>query len=58
MTNPSINHFKVNEKQYNIVLHFVISGTFKDTSRGRLYKELGLESLAQRKFYKFKLLEI
>ena len=48
MTNPSINHLKINQKQYRAAL--VICGAFKGTSRDCLCKELGLESRAQRRW--------
>ena len=39
---------KLETVQYRVA--FVIRGAFKSTSRDRLYKELGLESLAQRRW--------
>ena len=39
---------KLETVQYRVAL--VIRGAFKSTSRHRLYKELGLESLAQRRW--------
>ena len=39
---------KLEMVQYNAAL--VITGTFKGTSRDRIYRELGLESLAKRRW--------
>ena len=41
---------KIESVQYNAAL--AITGTFKGTSRDRLYQELGLESLTQRRWYR------
>ena len=39
---------KIEMVQYNAA--FIITGTFKGTSRDKIYKELGLESLADRRW--------
>ena len=39
---------KLEMVKYNVAL--VLTGSFKGTSRGRIYRELGLESLAERKW--------
>ena len=52
MTKPLINFFrkKLESVQYKAAL--VTTGAMKGTSRDKIYKELGLESLKSRRWYK------
>ena len=46
-----MTNFLMTPSKRNWKVALIITGAIKDTSRERLYKELGLESLSDRRWY-------